>query len=405
MHAGEHIVLRDLSRIAAGDPFAGGGFRSRGVAPEPPPAMEVAVETLDARDVFELGRDPAVVGVAPSFPTVLIEPVAADDDGDAGEASTAEREAGETWGVRATGASASPFSGKGVVVAVLDTGIDRDHEAFAGVELIEQDFTGEGDGDRQGHGTHCAGTIFGRSTSGLRFGVAPGVERALIGKVLNARGSGTTGQIVQAMQWAMDNGAHVISMSLGMDFPGLVEELVDELGIPVKIATAHALESYRANVRLFDSIAALMRASHPFAQGTIVVAASGNESDHPALALSVAPPAVAEGFVSVGAVEEVGEEYRLARFSNVGANVCGPGVRVHSAKAGGGYVSFNGTSMATPHAAGVAAHWAERQLSSGRSLDTVQLLGHLIGRATTERFAAGFDPLGVGAGLVQAPRA
>jgi subtilisin family serine protease len=91
-----------------------------------------------------------------------------------------------------TGVAESPFTGHGVTVAVLDTGIDAEHEAFQGVELIQQDFTGEGNGDGHGHGTHCGGIIFGQKVNGFRFSVAPGVRRALIGKVLASDGSGST---------------------------------------------------------------------------------------------------------------------------------------------------------------------------------------------------------------------
>jgi subtilisin family serine protease len=72
------------------------------------------------------------------------------------------------WGVRAIRADMSPYSGEGVIVAVLDTGIDAAHPAFAGMELVQRDFTGAGNGDVHGHGTHCAGTIFGRDVDGLR---------------------------------------------------------------------------------------------------------------------------------------------------------------------------------------------------------------------------------------------
>src|SRR5690606_41473924 len=88
-----------------------------------------------------------------------------------------------TWGVKAMGAYTSPFDGSGIVVAVLDTGIDPTHPAFAGVNLTRRNFTTAGDDDTHGHGTHCAGTIFGRAVNGTRIGVAPGVTEAVIGKV------------------------------------------------------------------------------------------------------------------------------------------------------------------------------------------------------------------------------
>ena len=129
------------------------------------------------------------------------------------------------------GADTSPFTAKGVTVAVLDTGIDATHPAFEGVELIQKDFTGEGRGDKNGHGTHVAGTIFGQTVDGLRIGVAPGIGRALVGKVLDALGGGSTQSIAEAIQWALNSGANVISMSLGMDFPGLVKlKFLGQLG-------------------------------------------------------------------------------------------------------------------------------------------------------------------------------
>ena len=115
-------------------------------------------------------------------------------------------------------------------MAVLDTGIDAAHAAFAGVSIVERDFTGEGNGDQHGHGTHCAGTIFGRDVQNTRIGVAPGVTKAFIGKVLGTNG-GASDEIVNAIQWAVDQGAHVISMSLGMDFPGFVDFLVNTEGL------------------------------------------------------------------------------------------------------------------------------------------------------------------------------
>ena len=158
---------------------------------------------------------------------------------DAAEAVVAEiHRTSDGGGGRAIAVKAdvSPFDGSDVVVAILDTGIAKNHPAFAGVTIIEEDFTGEGNGDTHGHGTHCAGTVFGRDVDGTRIGVAPGVKKALIGKVLGDEGGGSDA-IVRAINWALEEGANVISMSLGIDFPGFVDALVTRQGLPIDLAT------------------------------------------------------------------------------------------------------------------------------------------------------------------------
>ena len=67
--------------------------------------------------------------------------------------------------------------------------------------------TGEGNGDTHGHGTHCAGTIFGGTVGGVRIGIAPGIDRAFIGKVLDGGGGGSTDQILDGIMWAARSGA------------------------------------------------------------------------------------------------------------------------------------------------------------------------------------------------------
>ena len=123
-------------------------------------------------------------------------------DDEAGDGTGTPTSNGATWGVKAVGADVSARTGAGIVVAVLDTGIDASHPAFAGVEIIEEDFSGYGNGDVQGHGTHCAGTIFGRDVDGMRIGVAPGVTKALIGKVLGDDGNGGSDMLFRGIQWA-----------------------------------------------------------------------------------------------------------------------------------------------------------------------------------------------------------
>ena len=391
----KHIVLRG-SRLSTGDVFLGPLGGAAGVE-SPVVGMSVEVTEMNTRDLSEVRREADVVAVAPAIPMKLIKPVQMP-----GVAAPAA--AGVTWGVKAVGADTSPFTGNGVVVSVLDTGIDKNHPAFAGVQITEKDFTGEGNGDQHGHGTHCAGTIFGRDTENTRIGVARGVSKALIGKVLGNQGGSSDG-IVNAIQWAVTNGAHVISMSLGIDFPGLVDQLIGQ-GFPPALATSRALEGYRANVQLFERLASLVRTQGMFTQPTLIVAAAGNESErqtNPDFEIAVSPPAVAEGIISVAALGEDPAGLTVASFSNTGANVSGPGVGVISAKRGGGLVAMNGTSMACPHVAGVAALWAEKIMAAG-PFTSGHMMARLVASGTTEKLKTGFDPLDIGTGLVRAPQ-
>jgi subtilisin family serine protease len=410
-----YAVLRDLSRPQTDEPFAGGAAGLEFGGPSPSEPVLDVIE-LDKREVRDLARDPHVRAIAPLMPTTLVWPVAdgevglddeevppAGDDEDG--ADDTSDDTGPTWGVTAVGADGSARTGAGVAVAVLDTGIDRDHPAFAGVDLVEEDFTGDGNGDVQGHGTHCAGTVFGRDVDGVRIGVAPGVTDALIGKVLGDDGSGDSDMLFRGIQWAVQGGARVISMSLGFDFPGLVARLVQQ-GWPADLATSRALEAYRANLRMFDTLMELIRRQEPFTGGTVVVAASGNESRRnvqPDYEIAVSLPAAAEGVLSTGALGESGAGLVVAPFSNTFPQLAGPGVAVVSAKAGGGLVSLNGTSMATPHVAGVAALWWQDVLDSPLPGSATVVSARLLAHADTNALAPDVDVADRGVGLARAP--
>lgn len=283
-----------------------------------------------------------------------------------------------TWGLAALGMRAdyNIATGRGVKLAVLDTGINLRHPDFAGrlqtgitaVSFIPWQSVQDG----HGHGTHCAGVAAGpRNTfSGTRYGVASEVD-LLVGKVLSNQGSGSDDGILEAIDWAADQGARIISMSLGSPRdPG---------------------EGFS---QAYETVAqALLN------QGIIIVAAAGNESDRPLSPAAVGHPAACPSILAVAAIDR---QRRVADFScrqmdAIGeVNVSAPGVSVYSTWLGQRYTMLDGTSMATPHVAGVAALLLERnpQFSGQELWQAVQTTATVLGAAAD-----------FGSGLVQAPTA
>ncbi|MET7384262.1 S8 family serine peptidase [Streptomyces sp. NPDC005529] len=232
----------------------------------------------------------------------------------------------------ATTAHRAGLDGAGVKVAVLDTGVDADHPDLAGrISATKVFVNGQDAVDRTGHGTHTASTIAGTGaeSDGRYAGMAPKAD-LLIGKVLGDDGSGSLSGIVDGMEWAVAQGAGVVSMSLGSDG-----------------ATSCTGPDVEAVERLGGK--------------ALFVIAAGNASLHG----TVSTPGCAPSALTVGAVDRKNE---TAYFSSRGPSVDGlsakpdiasQGVDVVAAKAGGrgdqAYQSMSGTSMATPHVAGGAA--------------------------------------------------
>jgi subtilisin family serine protease len=150
----------------------------------------------------------------------------------------------------------------------------------------------------------------------------------------------------------------------------------------------------------------LIRSRAAFTPGTVVVAAAGNESKRkidPNFEIGASLPAAAEGIVSTGALGQSADGLTIAPFSNTFPQVAAPGVGVMSAKAGGGLTSLNGTSMATPHVAGVAALWWEDVTASPLPVVATTVISRLLANADVGALDAGVDVADRGVGLVRAP--
>jgi subtilisin family serine protease len=390
-------LTMDPSDFLLGSPTQGTPWSHLGVGGYPfdtPPEPQIEVESIDEGERAELLRDPAVVSISPTMRMKLIRPLT----------DVVKDNAPSDWAMESIGALGTTWDGSGVKVAVLDSGIDANHPAFSGLDITSKDFTDTGIMDVNGHGTHCAGTLFGRDVEGRRIGVARGVTQALIGKVLDDDGYGTTDSLYAGISWALHSGANVISLSMGLDFPGEVRERTDA-GWPVELATSRALEAYRANIRLFDSLMAMIRAIEEFTGGALLVAASGNESRgdlDPDFRIAASLPAAAQGVVSVAACAHGPSGLSIAPFSNTMPSITAPGVGIESAQIGGGLISLSGTSQACPHVAGVAALWWQA-LSQQEWSRASLVRSNLIARARSDRFSEGTRPIDMGVGLVSAP--
>jgi subtilisin family serine protease len=282
-----------------------------------------------------------------------------------------------TWGLQATRVVSSPQSGKGVKVAVLDTGFETGHPDFVGRTITLASFIpGETPKDGHGHGTHCTGTACGpRNPAGTRrYGIAYEAD-IFIGKVLSNSGSGSDASVLGGMNWAIAQGCHVISMSLGAD--------VQQPHPPYTEVGRRALE-----------------------KGTLIVAAAGNNARrHERNWGFVGAPANSPYIMAIAALEEdLSVAYFSARSSTSGTggqrggqiDNAAPGWQVYSSWIlPQRYNTISGTSMATPHAAGTAALWAEKTGLRGAALWSV------LAQESDRLYEPAVD---VGGGLVLAPQ-
>ena len=326
-------------------------------------------EVVEATDheVSMLKKDKTVVGVLPDMPFRHVQ----DMSGAAYAKEVAFEPPAISWGIESVGAHTLPeTAGAGVRVAVLDTGIDTAHPAFRKLDLSNsyRDFTGTGLEDGVGHGTHCAGTIFGADVTTTydqkehttRIGIARGIEEALVAKVLSARG-GSTETVADGVLWAMRRKAHVICMSLGLDFALEVERHRAD-GLDDAPAYSMALANYRENILVFERLAFLAGSAVSWPL-PLIIAAAGNSSQRPRYVVEVEPPAASTGILSVAAHSS---SYEIWDRSNAAPDLSAPGVKICSAVPGCGLALSTGTSMAAPHATGVAAVIAQRLIEEGK---------------------------------------
>ena len=352
-------------------------------------------------------REPEFVAAAEIMRTRLLAPVN-EREARARKGEAPAGFANQSWGIAAVGADRSSFSGSGATVAVLDTGIDAEHPAFWGVDLVQKDFTGLGNGDHDGHGTHCAGTFFGRDVDGVRIGVARGVQTALIGKVLGPEG-GDTNMLARAIHWAHEEGARMVAMPLGFDFPGTIKDRIEQ-GWPDSLAVSIALESYRANVRLFESLLMMTRMQEPFTGGLARRDGRGRRqpTQREGRFRRIRRPAPRSRRDDLGrGARSRSRRDRLprSRISPITARRSArPGRGIISAAAGGGLVAASGTGAACPHVAGVAALWWDSLRQEDLPTNASAVRARLVASATGRGFAADVSDAERGAGRACAPQ-
>jgi hypothetical protein len=272
-----------------------------------------------------------------------------------------------TWGVTAMGVPQSPWTGRGIRVAILDSGFELDHPDFRNRRVVSRSFAmaNSSGQDFNGHGTHCTGTACGgRGLNGRRYGIASECD-IYIGQVfgLNARGEtfARDGDIWQAIDWAVKEGCHIVSMSLERDPTGA--------GGVGPVRPGEGFQNVAGPDNDYEDFA-----SRALRSGTLLFAAGGNMSNRRfGKILPVNQPANSPSIIAVGSIGKSGAisnfspraiNFQGPRLAGGRVDFVGPGEEVISSwlmpgpgqdPNSGRYAIEQGTSMATPHVAGIAA--------------------------------------------------
>jgi subtilisin len=344
------------------------------------PGQPDASSSVRANEMRRLRRQTEIADVIPDFYVFAYDGQiggGGDDGGNAADDNSIHEDTAEaTWGISAVGADRCRLTGKGVKVAILDSGFDVGHPDFVGraVKLWSAFSDQRADVDLQGHGTHCAGTAAGLrclSENNMRYGIACEADIHIY-KVLGDAGYGSDAGVLAGIEQALIDGCDVLSLSLGRS-AGL-----DSRPNPAyERAATLALE-----------------------RGALIVAAAGNSSSRDLN--YIAPIDYPANSPSIMAIAAVDSRLRVSNFSCGGTS---PHSKIALAAPGAGVLSsvpmprkyrrLRGTSMATPHVAGVACLWAE----ADNGLRGRKLWEALVRNAKT----LDHPERDVGSGLVQAP--